>query len=267
MDIREGKIMSEVKDLKSKLQGLQQEIIGHEIYRRIETLEHLQAFMEHHVYAVWDFMSLLKTLQQNLTCTTLPWVPKGDPHLRRFLNEIVMVEESDEIPGGDFLSHFELYVRAMEECHADVSGITKFIIDLSNGVSVRSAVQKPYVPDPARHFVLTTWGIIDSNSVHCVAASFTFGREVLTPDMFRNLIKRLSGQFPGKLDLLRYYLERHIDVDENEHAPLCYRMLERLCGDDPIKWKEAEDTARLSLEARKRLWDDLVAEWLAQASG
>jgi hypothetical protein len=72
-------------------------IVAHPVFRRLTSVTALRIFMEHHVYAVWDFMSLLKALQRAVTCIELPWVPCGDPAARRFINEIVLDEESDQV--------------------------------------------------------------------------------------------------------------------------------------------------------------------------
>ncbi len=93
----------------------------HPLYRELSSLERLRRFQQYHVFAVWDFMCLLKALQQQLTCPTVPWLPVGDPEVRRLINEIVLGEESDELPGGRVLSHFELYLEAMRESGADCS--------------------------------------------------------------------------------------------------------------------------------------------------
>jgi Conserved hypothetical protein len=73
-------------------------------------------------------MSLIKYLQYTIAPTLYPWTPKGEGDVRRFINELVLEEESDEtnIP-GEYSSHFELYHRAMEEIGADTSASKAFI--------------------------------------------------------------------------------------------------------------------------------------------
>uniref|UniRef100_UPI00404A26B6 DUF3050 domain-containing protein n=1 Tax=Fluviicola sp. TaxID=1917219 RepID=UPI00404A26B6 len=74
---------------------LQNKIVNHPAYKSIKTIDDVKHFMEHHIYAVWDFMSLLKSLQTSLTCTQVPWFPVGSAKVRFLINEIVCGEESD----------------------------------------------------------------------------------------------------------------------------------------------------------------------------
>ncbi|WP_254245051.1 DUF3050 domain-containing protein [Hymenobacter sp. BRD67] len=229
------------------------------MYRRIETLADLRLFMEHHVYAVWDFMSLLKALQRDLTCTTLPWVPKGNPATRRLINEIVLEEETDVDPEGRPTSHFELYLRAMQECGADTASINRLLAALAEGASLPAALVAAQAPASVQAFVKQTFDIIASGQPHAVAAAFTFGREDVIPDMFRSLIADLGRRFPGQLDTLTYYLNRHIELDEDHHAPLAHQMVRDLCGIDPARWQQATEAARQSMDARVALWAGIAA--------
>lgn len=255
-----------VEGLLGSLRPLRQRLVEHEIYSRIQTLDDLQVFMSHHVFAVWDFMSLLKALQRHCTCVTLPWVPEGNPVSRRLINEIVLGEESDEHSEGGYTSHFELYLAAMEQCGADKSRVEDFLACIRRGEGVHEALEAARVPGPARAFVNTTWRIIESGRPHSIAAAFAFGREELIPDMFRRLIADLRRRFPSQVDLYYNYLERHIHLDEETHTPMALRMLTALCEDDEGKWKEATYTARLALNTRITLWDG-VAEAISVAKG
>jgi Protein of unknown function (DUF3050) len=231
-------------------------VTAHQIYASLNTHQAIVTFMEHHVFAVWDFMSLLKTLQRSLTCVEVPWVPSGPTGSRRLINDIVLVEESDEL-GGGFISHFELYVEGMFEAGADTTVINEFIALLRERRPVPQALEAVGVPAPSAEFVRTTWGFIQNSPVHCQAAAFAFGREDLIPDMFQQVIAvRDEG---GKLDTFVDYLARHIEVDGEEHTPMAMQMLADLCGDDELKWQQCAETVNQALEARCRLWDGVLA--------
>ena len=256
----ETKQIAAVDRLRESLRALREQLVKHQIYHQMETPGDLRVFMEHHVFAVWDFMSLLKALQRLLTCVVIPWTPHGDPNARRLINEIVLDEESDEDGQGGYISHFELYCAAMDQCGADRSRIDDFLERIQRSEPVHEALEQARVPEAARVFVETTWGIIDSGSAHSIAAAFTFGREDLIPDMFRALVQDLDKRFPSQLGLLRYYLERHIQLDEEHHAPLARQMVTTLCGTDQTRWQEAEEAAQDALRARIALWNGVVEQ-------
>jgi hypothetical protein len=212
--------------------------------------------MESHVFAVWDFMSLLKALQQRLTCVAVPWTPTRWPESRRFLNEIVLGEESD-VYQGRASSHFELYLEAMEECGADTAAIRRVLATVNNGKFDAAALD---APAPAREFVRATFQTIHAGKLHAMAAAFTFGREDVIPDMFRELVRDLNAQQPGRFAKFLWYLERHIEVDGEDHGPLSLRMVADLCGDDPALWEEAGEAAEAAIAARIALWDGIAAQ-------
>ena len=231
-------------------------VITHPLYRSLDNHHAIVTFMEHHVFAVWDFMSLLKSLQRNLTCVTLPWVPSGPTGSRRLINDIVLVEESDEL-GGGFISHFELYVKGMAEAGADVTVIDRFIDLVRDGKPVADAIDAAGVPQPSADFMRTTWKFIDTTPVHCQAAAFAFGREDLIPEMFQQVIT--VNKEDGKLDTFVDYLARHIEVDGEQHTPMAMQMLADLCGDDETKWQECADTVNHALHARAGLWSGILS--------
>ncbi len=194
-----------------------------------------------------------------MTCTSVPWVPKGTPALRRLINEIVHGEESDEDKNGRAASHYELYLEAMELAGANTTIITDFLAKLQSGVTVYEALEQSDLEDSIKDFVKFSFDTIYSGKTHNIAAIFTFGREDLIPDMFSALVKDLNATFPGKLDALVYYLDRHIELDGGEHGPLALTMIAELCGSDPEKWAEAEEASKKALEVRIGLWDGILA--------
>ena len=230
-------------------------ITQHKVYALIQQPQHLHIFMQYHVYAVWDFMSLLKSLQNELTCTSIPWFPKGNGDTRFLINEIVVGEESDVDDKGIRKSHFEIYLEAMQQCGADTKPVETFLQQLTVSGDVRSALQISNTPIEAQLFVDFTFQLIESKKDYLQSAIFTFGREDLIPDMFYSIIQDLHGQAPEKISLFKYYLERHIEVDGGHHSQLALQMTSELCGNDPQKWAEAETAVIAALQQRIQLWD------------
>ncbi|RDC57242.1 DUF3050 domain-containing protein [Pedobacter chinensis] len=246
--------------IQENIEPLRQQIINHKVYSAISELEDLRVFMEHHIYAVWDFMSLLKALQINLTCTTLPWFPVGNAVTRQLINEIVAGEESDVDADGNIKSHFELYLDAMEQCGANTAPINNFLLSLQKGRDFDMAFELAQVPQSARNFVNSTFETINSGKTHLQAASFTFGREDLIPNMFFSMVNDLNSAQPDQVSIFKYYLERHIEVDGDHHSHLALSMTEKLCVKDENFWLEAEETTKQALQKRIDLWDAAYAE-------
>jgi hypothetical protein len=215
--------------------------------------------MKHHVFAVWDFMSLLKKLQQSLTCVTVPWVPKPNADYARFINEIVIGEETDEDGRGGYASHFQLYLDAMKEVNADTGPIDRYLERLKSGMNPLVALEDEEIPETVAQFVNFSLELALHGEPHEVASAFFFGREDLIPDMFSVLVNELEENNMSVVRL-KYYLHRHIELDGDEHGPLAERLLLSLCEDDSSKLERAEQIALRALEARIRLWDGVLAE-------
>ena len=118
---------AQLERLRAEIAPIRQQLIDHPVYAQLRDLNDLQVFMEHHIFAVWDFMSLLKSLQRELTCVNVPWVPVGSATTRYLINEIVTGEESDVDEKGVRASHFELYIQAMLQAGCDTSCIDAFL--------------------------------------------------------------------------------------------------------------------------------------------
>src|SRR5882672_1194731 len=159
------------------LEDLIHAVRSHALYAQVTDDRSLRALMRKHVFAVWDFQSLLKALQRKVTCVDVPWSPTADPEARRLVNEIVLDEESDETPWGGHLSHFELYHRAMVECCADTGPIDAFGAALRDGGTVDAALASARVASGVTNFVQTTLRIAQLGRPHEIAAAFSFGRE------------------------------------------------------------------------------------------
>lgn len=254
MSTSNPEVLDGIELVQRRIADQRQRLLEHEVYERLNTVAALRCFMEHHVFAVFDFMSLLKALQQRLTSVSVPWVPPVHSIGARLVNEIVLGEESDEDSAGRFASHFELYRQAMNEIGASTKVIDRFVEDLRRGQSVTAALQRPEIPSGVGSFVSATFQVIESNDLIALTANFTFGREDLLPDVFHQIVNELDEE-SGSLSQFKYYLQRHIDLDGDQHGPMAHRLLATLCNKDPKAWETAAQASLAALQARHQLWD------------
>lgn len=241
------------------IEQARERLIAHGVYERLNGIDEIRVFMKYHVFAVWDFFSLLKRLQREVTTVTVPWLPAPDAAHGRFINEIVVAEETDEDGHGGYISHFELYRRAMDEIGADPGPIDAYVGAVRAGTDPLEALEAPEVPAAARRFVSHTLKLALHGPPHEVAASFCHGRENLLPDVLGQVVAG-AGDSLAEMGTLRHYLERHIELDHDEHGPLALRLLASLCDGDPEREQQAERAGVDAIEARIALWDGVLAE-------
>jgi len=242
-------------------------LLGHPLYAAVNDERSLRLFLRTHVFCVWDFQCLLKALQRALTCVEVPWLPTADPAARRLINEIVLDEESDLAPGGGHLSHFELYRLAMADARADAGPIDGFLAEVRRGMQgadaeavLSAALARRDLPAGVAMFTCESLRVARHGSLVEVAATFTWGREDVIPEMFGRLAGALAQRDPAAWGRFRYYLERHIERDRDNHRPAAHALMERLCGNDAAAWAAAERAARTALAARLALWDAVLAQ-------
>jgi len=240
--------------LLQQIDPIRQQLIVHPLFDSLRQVAAVRVFMAHHVAAVWDFMTLLKALQRDLTCVDIPWVPTVDPVSRRLINEIVWAEESDTDDNGHPISHFEWYLHAMDTLGCDTAPIRDMVAAIRQGVPLPLAVRQSGLPDSSKAFIQFTWSIASESPLWVKAAVFAFGREELIPDMFPQLLKDLDEGNGGLTPLIRY-IQRHIQLDGDEHGPLAVRMVALACGDDAQRWHEATNAVMAALRCRLALWD------------
>ena len=229
---------------------LKSELGFHPLFSKLNNIEDLRIFMQGHVFAVWDFMSLLKSLQREISCVEVPWRPS--PYSKaavRLINEIVLGEESDLDAHGEAMDHFTMYLEAMKEVGANTAPIYEFL----------STLDVNLVPDYAREFVSFNLELATRAPAHQVAGAFFFGREDVIPTMFDGILKQLElAQIP--CPQLRHYLTRHIELDGGEHGPMAQQMLLELTNNDDQKLQSVFETGLTSLKLRKQLWSNILLQ-------
>ncbi len=245
-----------IATINNSIQPQKELLLQHSLYNKVKTIADLQCFLENHVYAVWDFMSLLKALQSKLTCTSTPWFATPNPETRYLINEIVLAEESDLTLDGKRSSHYEMYIEAMEACQADTNGIKAFLQEVDSLKNIFVAIKTSNLHPNIKAFLDFTFRVIEEGKAHEIAAAFTFGREDLIPSMFTEILRNFQANFPETdLSKLIYYFERHIELDADEHGPMAMTMITELCGNDAQKWSDVEEVSKMALEKRIGLWD------------
>ena len=235
-----------------------QKLENHPVYEAVASIEDLRCFMQHHVYSVWDFMSLIKYLQSQIAPTKFPWSAQGDGSIRRFINELVLEEESDQTHvAGEYSSHFELYQKAMQEIGADTK-ISADFVKLAHQYGIAHAFQKSRIPTASKDFTAVTFEFIQKDKAHQVAAALAIGREHIIPAMFRAILKKIKVD-DTQAPIFHFYLNRHIHLDEDFHAPLSLRLLNSLCRNNQNKIDEAIAAANIAVEARLKFWDGVLS--------
>tara|TARA_B100001029_G_scaffold24157_1_gene16803 strand:+ start:3076 stop:3843 length:768 start_codon:yes stop_codon:yes gene_type:complete len=244
--------------VEDELTALKKQLVSHKVYEKINNVDSLKIFMENHVYAVWDFMSLLKSLQLHLTTFKIPWTPTKDSNAARFINEIVLEEETDIGNSNIPSSHYEMYIDAMKEIKANTNKIELLLEKIKEKKSITQSLDEIDAKLPVKNFMQFTFNTIATNEPHKIASVFTFGREDLIPNMFIQIVKNINNEKNVSAKKLIYYLERHIELDGDDHGPIALKMISNLCGDNKKKWDDVITYSKKALKERIKLWDHIL---------
>lgn len=254
-------MVSQIEALTNGLLPLTQKIISHPLYEEISSMDNLKCFMSEHVFAVWDFMCLLKALHSKIVTTQAPWYPPKDALSANLITSILAEEEGDLNEHGEYESHYDIYLAAMKQVGSDTQPIHKLLMLLRNGKTIEEAIAFMPILPSTKEFVLTTFGFFD-RPAHEIAAAFVYGREGITAGMFQPIMVVLGQQSDSvraRYSSLIYYLQRHIELDGDTHFPKALEMLSRLVGDNERRYQEAEAAATRALKARINFLDGIYA--------
>jgi hypothetical protein len=210
-------------------------------------------------------MSLLKRLQQDMTCTRVPWFPTDNARAARLVNDIVIGEETDLDPDGTYASHLDLYLRAMGDVGASTRQFDMFRALAQAGVPVEAALARIGAPQHVRIFVAHTMALANSGTTEEVLAGFFYGREDIIPEMFQRLLRTLfvATHENGALANFVYYMNRHIELDGDSHGPKGRELLDDLVARAPEKGERARRAACNSIKARIGLWNGISRKLLS----
>ncbi|CAI3934924.1 unnamed protein product [Commensalibacter communis] len=250
-------LSNNTQQYESELQQANQKMRNHILFSSIKTIEDLRYFMKYHVFAVWDFMSLAKRLQQEFTCTTLPWTPRHNNKAARAMNDIILGEETDVNLDGSHASHYEMYLNAMEDVNSDPLPIQTMVNEFEHNTNIefKAIVNKQNIPTYVKDFVIHNLDTAINGSLHEVLGSFFYGREDAIPEMFSNLLKEW-GLKESDYPKFVYYLVRHIELDGDSHGPAVHSIISNL-KDSPDKYIALLKSAIAAVEHRIKLWDGI----------
>ena len=243
------------------LTDLRRQLEQHPVFESLASMEDLREFMRAHVFAVWDFMSLLKRLQRDLTCVEVPWMPRDDRRAAHLINEIVLGEESDIAPDGQPASHLDIYLDAMREIGADTSLFDRFMKLVTGGMEPIDAMHTIGAPEHVRNFASHTLRVATEEPTLSVMANFFHGRENVIPQMFNALLAHWQiGE--DEAPMFVFYLKRHIEVDGESHGPMAQQIIEGAIGRSVDRRAIVTQAAIESIRARLALWDGVHASLL-----
>lgn len=228
----------------------------HPLFEALHTMEHARRFMNFHVWCVWDFMCIAKSVQLSLGCFELPWKPTRYPYELRLINKLLTSEETDLPSSGRPASHFELFLEAMAEASADTGPIKIFIHLLNTGGSVNDALYHCGADRHSATFVKRTLTSI-AGPAHVRAAILCLAREELVPRMLSSLSETFLRL--GSLAKFRQYVDRHVALDFGEHGSIGADILRSLTRPDPALLEEGIRAATQSIIWRHEYLDNILA--------
>ena len=253
------KNMDSLDNYKNVIDELRQLLASHKLFSNTLNVDQIRHFMESHIFSVWGFMSLLKALQSGITVNNIPWMPNQNTKngLTNFINEIVLCEESDDIDNIGYISHFEIYLLAMDKINADPSQINFLTKKLKSEKYNKKLIEELNIYDEVKEFIKFDLDVALSKNLPKIVGSFTLGREKVIPNMFSYIITCI--EYSNSTKNLLTYLKRHVNIDGDRHGPLSIKLLDTICDTDE-DYAIAYNSGITSLKLRLKVWDRIASE-------
>ena len=200
--------MDHLSELQKQIKPLRDQLMDHPLYISIREKEDLRIFMEGHVYAVWDFASLINGL-----CTRLTHL--GDhseldnESLLALLSAIT--NQGPETEGKPF-GLFSDYRNAMQLAGASTFEIDDLVNRVRQGTPPERAILDSKLPGYVVQFLDHTFSILRENNLVVMAATFAFGRGGLIPELFSRMVDKRVQEGDESLTGLQAYLNGYIEV-------------------------------------------------------
>jgi hypothetical protein len=126
-------------------------------------------------------MSLLKRLQQDMTCIAVLWFPADNAKAARLINDIVIGEETDVGPAAP-MSAISIFTSAQWRTSPPAPlQFDRFRALVLVGVPVEIALARIGAPPHVQAFVAHTMRLANSGSTEEVLAAFFYRREDIIP--------------------------------------------------------------------------------------
>lgn len=230
-------------------------LINHPLYNSIKTESDIKMYMFNQVWCVWDFMTLVKSIQIQIIPPNILWTPPKFPELGAYIYEVLLTEETDKGYNSETnSSHFQTFLKAMKESSVDTSSVDKFIELLENGNQFEIAIDSCGIHKEAKEFITTTYEFAKSD-LHISIAVFCLSREGVIPDMFMNLLANVS--LSNNYKIFNWYLNRHIYLDSQSHGPLSIKLFKTIV-DTKQKQEEALQASLKALKARNKYFNYIL---------
>lgn len=229
----------------------------HKIYKLLNNQTSLANFMERHVVCVWVYHSLLRSLYQDIVSQLTDLNGDRSKECLRLITEIVLEEVVEDLGDGQYQSHLELYVEAMEDLGANITPILTFFDMLEKGYTTKRSLELANFPIEAVRYAKTILPLLKEPPYKKAAALFYEG-EPFIPDSFLTQVEVLLPKVP--VNLLLDYFEGHIEGLKRPGFSATGRLVEIFCASDKRYELQAEKIAEKVMKSRLELWNLIATD-------
>jgi len=249
-------LKSEFPDEIQTLIKVSEDVINHPMFKKLNNIYNIKKYSEFQIWCVWDFMSILKQVQNFIFCNDILWLPPENPNAGAAFYRLIESEETDlGFKGGDLnrASHFQSFRAAMQELNADTKNIDNFLELIKTGKTLPEALNKSGASPQTKSFLLTNNHLIKQSPYNAIAL-ITLTRENFLPAVFKSLLSYVNEN--EKIELFVWYHKRHIYLDSVLHGPLSIQIFNEYFT-NKLLIKQSIIASIESLKARNELLNEI----------